>query len=85
MLHLFLLSLIFFTFGVAPLSPLFLAVLHISFSLFQGNKVEPGLMRCCHIPCQSRPIDHPVHISNKLLLDIRRHIKKYYSVSTSAC
>uniref|UniRef100_A0A3P9JM83 DNA polymerase n=1 Tax=Oryzias latipes TaxID=8090 RepID=A0A3P9JM83_ORYLA len=44
-----------------------------------GNKVEPGLMRCCHIPCQSRPIDHPVHISNKLLLDIRRHIKKYYS------
>ncbi|XP_024136081.1 DNA polymerase alpha catalytic subunit isoform X2 [Oryzias melastigma] len=44
-----------------------------------GNKLEPSLMRCCHVPCQSRPIDYPVHISNKLLLDIRRHIKKYYS------
>lgn len=49
--------------------------------LFQGLKLEPSLMRCCHIPCGSRPIDHAVNISNKLLLDIRRHIKKYYSVS----
>ncbi|XP_074549781.1 DNA polymerase alpha catalytic subunit [Halichoeres trimaculatus] len=44
-----------------------------------GTKMEPSLMRCCHIPCGSRPIDHAVNISNKLLLDIRRHIKKYYS------
>uniref|UniRef100_A0A3B4AGT0 DNA polymerase n=1 Tax=Periophthalmus magnuspinnatus TaxID=409849 RepID=A0A3B4AGT0_9GOBI len=44
-----------------------------------GLKLEPSLMRCCHIPCGSRPIDYTVNISNKLLLDIRRHIKKYYS------
>lgn len=44
-----------------------------------GSKLEPSLMRCCHIPCGSRPIDFAVNISNKLLLDIRRHIKKYYS------
>ncbi|KAK7879394.1 hypothetical protein WMY93_030730 [Mugilogobius chulae] len=44
-----------------------------------GLKLEPSLMRCCHIPCGSRPIDCAVNISNKLLLDIRRHIKKYYS------
>lgn len=44
-----------------------------------GLKLEPSLMRCCHIPCGSRPIDFAVNISNKLLLDIRRHIKKYYS------
>ncbi|TKS87838.1 DNA polymerase alpha catalytic subunit [Collichthys lucidus] len=51
-------------------------------SVFEGAglKLEPSLMRCCHIPCGSRPIDHAVNISNKLLLDIRRHIKKYYSV-----
>ncbi|KAG8009409.1 DNA polymerase alpha catalytic subunit [Nibea albiflora] len=50
-------------------------------SVFEGAglKLEPSLMRCCHIPCGSRPIDHAVNISNKLLLDIRRHIKKYYS------
>ncbi|KAM7369988.1 hypothetical protein PAMP_011275 [Pampus punctatissimus] len=44
-----------------------------------GLKLEPSLMRCCHIPCGSRPIDYAVNIGNKLLLDIRRHIKKYYS------
>lgn len=40
-------------------------------------------MRCCHIPCGNSPIDYAVNISNKLLLDIRRHVKKYYSVSIS--
>lgn len=50
-------------------------------SLLQGLNLEPSLMRCCHIPCESRPIDYSVNISNKLLLDIRRHIKKYYAVS----
>lgn len=44
-----------------------------------GTSLEPSLMRCCHIPCGSRPIDFAVNISNKLLLDIRRHIRKYYS------
>ncbi|XP_068604329.1 DNA polymerase alpha catalytic subunit [Brachionichthys hirsutus] len=50
-------------------------------SVFEGagSRLEPSLMRCCHSPCASRPIDHAVKISNKLLLDIRRHIKRYYS------
>lgn len=41
-------------------------------------------MRCCHVPCGARPVDFPVSISNKLLLDIRRHVRKYYSVSIAA-
>uniref|UniRef100_A0A3B4XG42 DNA polymerase n=1 Tax=Seriola lalandi dorsalis TaxID=1841481 RepID=A0A3B4XG42_SERLL len=50
-------------------------------SVFEGagSKLEPSLMRCCHIPCGSCPLDYAVNISNKLLLEIRRHIKKYYS------
>ncbi|XP_033988518.1 LOW QUALITY PROTEIN: DNA polymerase alpha catalytic subunit [Trematomus bernacchii] len=44
-----------------------------------GVKCEPSLLRCCHLPCGERPIDQAVNICNKLLLDIRRHIKKYYS------
>ncbi|KAM4533563.1 DNA polymerase alpha catalytic subunit isoform 2-T2 [Odontesthes bonariensis] len=50
-------------------------------SVFEGagDKLEPSLRRCCHVPCESRPLDCVVNISNKLLLDIRRHIKKYYS------
>uniref|UniRef100_A0A8C5CAG0 DNA polymerase n=1 Tax=Gadus morhua TaxID=8049 RepID=A0A8C5CAG0_GADMO len=50
-------------------------------SLFQGagQTLEPGLMRCCHAPCGARLIDYHANISNKLLLDIRKHIKKYYS------
>lgn len=41
-------------------------------------------MRCCHLPCGVRPVDFPVNISNKLLLDIRRHVRKYYAVSIRA-
>ncbi|XP_008293754.1 DNA polymerase alpha catalytic subunit [Stegastes partitus] len=50
-------------------------------SVFEGAglKLEPSLMRCCHIPCGGSPLDYSVNISNKLQLDIRRHIKKYYS------
>uniref|UniRef100_I3KAC7 DNA polymerase n=1 Tax=Oreochromis niloticus TaxID=8128 RepID=I3KAC7_ORENI len=44
-----------------------------------GAKVEPSLMRCCHIPCGGSPADYIVNISNKLVLDIRRHIKRYYA------
>lgn len=44
-----------------------------------GARLEPGLMRCCHLPCGVRPVDFPVNISNKLLLDIRRHVRKYYA------
>ncbi|XP_028815477.1 DNA polymerase alpha catalytic subunit isoform X2 [Denticeps clupeoides] len=44
-----------------------------------GAKVEPSLMQCCHVPCKGRPVDHAIQISNKLRLDIRRHIRRYYS------
>uniref|UniRef100_A0A671R8V1 DNA polymerase n=1 Tax=Sinocyclocheilus anshuiensis TaxID=1608454 RepID=A0A671R8V1_9TELE len=44
-----------------------------------GSTLQPGLKNCCHIPCRGSPMDHPVQISNKLLLDIRRHIRRYYS------
>ncbi|XP_047424576.1 DNA polymerase alpha catalytic subunit isoform X2 [Mugil cephalus] len=44
-----------------------------------GAQVEPSLLRCRHIPCGCSPADRIVNISNKLLLDIRRHIRKYYS------
>ncbi|XP_014838997.1 PREDICTED: DNA polymerase alpha catalytic subunit isoform X1 [Poecilia mexicana] len=44
-----------------------------------GDRAEPSLMRCCHIPCTNSPVNNVVNISNKLQLDIRRHIKKYYS------
>lgn len=50
-------------------------------SVFEGtgSVLEPSIKRCCHIPCGGSPMDHHVKISNKLLLDIRRHIRKYYS------
>ncbi|XP_036414647.1 DNA polymerase alpha catalytic subunit [Colossoma macropomum] len=50
-------------------------------SVFEGagSVTEPSLKRCCHIPCGGSPLEHPVQISNKLLLDIRRHIRKFYS------
>lgn len=43
-----------------------------------GMKLEPSLARCCHDPCGARLCDYPVNIINKLLLDIRKYIKKYY-------
>ncbi|XP_060755721.1 DNA polymerase alpha catalytic subunit isoform X2 [Neoarius graeffei] len=50
-------------------------------SVFEGtgSVMEPSLQRCCHIPCNASPLHHAVQIGNKLLLDIRRHIRKYYS------
>uniref|UniRef100_A0A8C8MIY5 DNA polymerase n=1 Tax=Oncorhynchus tshawytscha TaxID=74940 RepID=A0A8C8MIY5_ONCTS len=44
-----------------------------------GTMVEAALLRCCNPTCGGRPLDYPTHISNKLLLDIRKHIRKYYS------
>uniref|UniRef100_A0AAQ4RCG8 DNA polymerase n=1 Tax=Gasterosteus aculeatus aculeatus TaxID=481459 RepID=A0AAQ4RCG8_GASAC len=44
-----------------------------------GSKLEPSLMRCCHLPCRGQPVDYGVNISNKLLQDVRRHVRKYYS------
>ncbi|XP_061569459.1 DNA polymerase alpha catalytic subunit isoform X2 [Cololabis saira] len=44
-----------------------------------GTNVEPSLLRCCNNDCKIQPVDYMVNIRNKLLLDIRRHIKRYYS------
>ncbi|KAL2085873.1 hypothetical protein ACEWY4_019193 [Coilia grayii] len=44
-----------------------------------GSKIEPSLLQCCHVSCEGHPVDHVTQISNKLQLDIRRHIRKYYS------
>ncbi|KAJ8010866.1 hypothetical protein DPEC_G00079590 [Dallia pectoralis] len=44
-----------------------------------GNMMEPALLRCCNPSCGERILDYTTHISNKLSLDIRKHIKKYYS------
>ncbi|CAM4722751.1 unnamed protein product [Leuciscus chuanchicus] len=44
-----------------------------------GSTLQPSLKNCCHIPCGGSPMEYPIRISNKLQLDIRRHIRKYYS------
>ncbi|XP_026057085.1 DNA polymerase alpha catalytic subunit-like [Carassius auratus] len=44
-----------------------------------GSTLQPSLKNCCHIPCRGSPIEHHIKIGNKLQLDIRRHIRRYYS------
>uniref|UniRef100_A0A673IK38 DNA polymerase n=1 Tax=Sinocyclocheilus rhinocerous TaxID=307959 RepID=A0A673IK38_9TELE len=44
-----------------------------------GSTLQLSLKNCCHIPCRGSPMEHPIQISNKLQLDIRRHIRRYYS------
>uniref|UniRef100_A0A672SXJ7 DNA polymerase n=1 Tax=Sinocyclocheilus grahami TaxID=75366 RepID=A0A672SXJ7_SINGR len=44
-----------------------------------GSTLQPSLKNCCHIPCRGSPMEHPIQISNKLQLDIRRHIRRYCS------
>ncbi|XP_069800920.1 DNA polymerase alpha catalytic subunit isoform X2 [Dendropsophus ebraccatus] len=44
-----------------------------------GLQIEPSLLRCSKPECDASPLSHVAQIHNKLLLDIRRHIKKYYS------
>ncbi|XP_065114338.1 DNA polymerase alpha catalytic subunit [Paramisgurnus dabryanus] len=44
-----------------------------------GSALEPSLKSCCHIQCMGSVLDHPIRIMNKLQLDIRRHIRRYYS------
>ncbi|CAH2220565.1 DNA polymerase alpha catalytic subunit isoform X1 [Pelobates cultripes] len=46
-----------------------------------GLQIEPSLRRCSKPECDASPLDNVVHLQNKLILDIRRHIKKYYTVS----
>lgn len=44
-----------------------------------GSTLQLSLKSCCHVPCGGSPMDHQVQIGNKLQLDIRRHIRRYYS------
>ncbi|XP_062841851.1 DNA polymerase alpha catalytic subunit [Trichomycterus rosablanca] len=44
-----------------------------------GSVIEPSLRRCCQISCNGSPLRHTVRIGNRLLLDVRRHVRKYYS------
>ncbi|XP_053511751.1 DNA polymerase alpha catalytic subunit isoform X2 [Artibeus jamaicensis] len=43
-----------------------------------GTDMEPSLYRCSNITCKASPLNSVVQMSNKLILDIRRYIKKYY-------
>ncbi|KAG9485684.1 hypothetical protein GDO78_008663 [Eleutherodactylus coqui] len=44
-----------------------------------GLQIEPSLLRCSKPECDASPLNHVAQVQNKLLLDIRQHIKKYYS------
>uniref|UniRef100_H0XAR0 DNA polymerase n=1 Tax=Otolemur garnettii TaxID=30611 RepID=H0XAR0_OTOGA len=43
-----------------------------------GTEMEPSLYRCSNIECKASPLTFIVQLSNKLIMDIRRFIKKYY-------
>ncbi|XP_017650998.1 DNA polymerase alpha catalytic subunit isoform X3 [Nannospalax galili] len=43
-----------------------------------GTDVEPSLYRCSNIDCKASPLTFIMQLSNKLIMDIRRCIKKYY-------
>lgn len=43
--------------------------------------MEPSLYRCSNIDCKTSPLTFVVQLSNKLIMDMRRCIKKYYEVS----
>ncbi|NWI21378.1 DPOLA polymerase, partial [Crypturellus soui] len=44
-----------------------------------GRFMEPSLQRCSKSECGEPPFNYVVQMNNKLLLDIRRHIRKYYN------
>ncbi|KAM8977106.1 DNA polymerase alpha catalytic subunit [Pelodytes ibericus] len=44
-----------------------------------GLQIEPSLKRCSKPECDASPMDRVIQLQNKLILDIRRHIKKYYN------
>ncbi|KAH0507680.1 DNA polymerase alpha catalytic subunit [Microtus ochrogaster] len=43
-----------------------------------GIDMEPSLYRCSNIDCKASPLTFMVQLSNKLIMDIRHCIKKYY-------
>ncbi|XP_051464203.1 DNA polymerase alpha catalytic subunit isoform X2 [Apus apus] len=44
-----------------------------------GRFIEPSLQRCSKTECEEPPFNSVVQMSNKLLLDIRRYLRKYYN------
>uniref|UniRef100_A0A663MCZ7 DNA polymerase n=1 Tax=Athene cunicularia TaxID=194338 RepID=A0A663MCZ7_ATHCN len=44
-----------------------------------GRFIEASLQRCSKTECEEPPFNYVVQMSNKLLLDIRRYIGKYYN------
>ncbi|KAM9204834.1 DNA polymerase alpha catalytic subunit [Mergus octosetaceus] len=44
-----------------------------------GRFIEPSLERCSKSECEEPPFNHVVQMNNKLLLDIRRYLRKYYN------
>ncbi|XP_027701257.1 DNA polymerase alpha catalytic subunit isoform X1 [Vombatus ursinus] len=44
-----------------------------------GTQIEPSLFHCRNIDCNASPIAFTDQLNNKLILDIRRYIKKYYN------
>ncbi|XP_030058230.1 DNA polymerase alpha catalytic subunit isoform X2 [Microcaecilia unicolor] len=44
-----------------------------------GSQIEPSLKRCSNPECDSSPLHHVTQMQNKLVLEVRRHLKKYYS------
>uniref|UniRef100_A0A8C0F8T7 DNA polymerase n=1 Tax=Bubo bubo TaxID=30461 RepID=A0A8C0F8T7_BUBBB len=44
-----------------------------------GRFIEPSLQRCSKTECEEPPFNYVVQMSNKLLLDIRRYLGKYYN------
>ncbi|XP_067848908.1 DNA polymerase alpha catalytic subunit isoform X2 [Heptranchias perlo] len=45
-----------------------------------GPQIQPSLLHCSNIDCDTLPIQYEVQMRNKLSLDVRRHIKRYYSI-----
>uniref|UniRef100_A0A452U9N0 DNA polymerase n=1 Tax=Ursus maritimus TaxID=29073 RepID=A0A452U9N0_URSMA len=43
-----------------------------------GTDMEPSLYRCSNIDCKASPLTFMVQLSNKLIMDMRRCVKKYY-------
>ncbi|XP_010180410.1 PREDICTED: DNA polymerase alpha catalytic subunit-like, partial [Mesitornis unicolor] len=44
-----------------------------------GRFIEPSLQRCSKTECEEPPLNYVVQMSNKILLDIRRYLRKYYN------
>ncbi|XP_078265270.1 DNA polymerase alpha catalytic subunit [Rhinoraja longicauda] len=44
-----------------------------------GLQIQPSSFHCSNVDCETSPSQYEVQMCHKLTLDIRRHIKRYYS------